>query len=256
MGTDMVRNGADGQRFRAEFCRHAVDTRRFHLYAQNAVLFHHVEHLRIWRIEQVSREDVADARVHAQRLSRVNRVAHHVEVSNRREVVILETHAVDFRVGAGAHADNDIAQLNVCTYCAARADADDLFHTKVGNQLFGVDRAGRDAHAVAHNGDFAAFIGAGISQHAAHVVYFNRIFQKGFRDVLRAQRVARHQHDVSEIAHFCINVRSCHCCLSFLNSAALFTACSCRSPYRTGQNSAQSSDRYRRTSRDSPASRV
>ncbi|AQU55310.1 hypothetical protein SEETMRM10607_24410 [Salmonella enterica subsp. enterica serovar Typhimurium] len=28
--------------------------------------------------------------------------------------------------------------------------------------------------------------------------------------MLRAQRVARHQYDVSEITHFCINMWSCH----------------------------------------------
>ena len=62
--------------------------------------------------------------------------------------------------------------------------------------------------------DFAAFIGAGEAQHAAHVVHFTHVFEKGFCNVLGAQRVARHQDYVSEIAHFCVNVRSCH--LQFL----------------------------------------
>ncbi|SAF94153.1 Uncharacterised protein [Enterobacter cloacae] len=38
--------------------------------------------------------------------------------------------------------------------------------------------------------------------------------------MLRAQRVARHQYDVSEITHFCINVRSCH--LQFLLHCCFF----------------------------------
>ena len=214
MGTDVVGDGADGQRFRAELRRHAVDTRRFHFHAQNAVFFHHVEHGRVRRIEQVCGEDVADARVNAQRFRRVYRITHHAEIGNRRKIMVFETQTVHFRVGARAHADHHVTQFDIFTHRAAGAHADDFLHAEIGDQLFGVDRAGRDTHPVAHHGDFAAFIGTGEAQHAAHVVHFTHVFEEGFCNVLRAQRVARHQNDVSEIAHFCVNVRSCH--LQFL----------------------------------------
>ena len=61
-----------------------------------------------------------------------------------------------------------------------------------------------------HNGNFAAFVGTGEAQHTAHVIHFADIFKERFCNVLRAQRVARHQHNVSEIAHFCVNVWSSH----------------------------------------------
>lgn len=65
VGADMVGNGADSQRFRTELCRNAIDTRRFHLDAENAVLLHHVEHLAIRGVEEIGREEVTHARVDA-----------------------------------------------------------------------------------------------------------------------------------------------------------------------------------------------
>jgi len=57
---------------------------------------------------------------------------------------------------------------------------------------------------------FASFVSTCEAQHAAHVVHFTYVFEEGFRNVLRAQRVTRHQHYVREIAHFCINVWGSH----------------------------------------------
>ncbi len=126
--------------------------------------------------------------------------------------MILKAQTVHLRVGAGTHADHHVTQLNVSAYRAAGAYADDLLHAKIGDQLFGVDGAGGNTHTVTHYRDFAAFVGAGVAQHAAHVVYFTIIFEKRFGDVLCAQRVARHQYDVREIAHFCIDMWGCHRC--------------------------------------------
>src|SRR5690606_19179115 len=145
---------------------------------------------------------------------RVNRVTHHVKVSDGCKIMIFKANAVDFRVGARAHADHHVTQLNVHAHCAAGADTDDFLHAKISDQLFGVDGAGWDTHAVTHYGNFAAFVRTGEAQHAANVVHFTHVFEESFSDMLRAQRVARHQNDVSEITHLCINVRSCH--LQFL----------------------------------------
>jgi len=173
---------------------------------------YHVEHLAIRGVEEIGREEVTHARVDAKVFRRVNRVTHHVEIRDRCEVVILETHTVHFGVGAGTHTDDDVTQFHIHTHGTAGADADDLFDAKIGDQLFGVDGAGGNTHTVTHYRDFAAFVGAGVAQHAAHVVYFTIIFEKRFGDVLCAQRVARHQYDVREIAHFCIDMWGCHRC--------------------------------------------
>src|SRR5471032_94748 len=210
VGTDVVGNRTDGQRFRTELCCYTVDTGRFHFHAQNAVLFHYVEHLRVRRVEQVSREEVTYAGMDAFRFSGIRGVTHHVVIGNGRVVVVFETHTVHFGIRTGAHTDHDITQFDVSTHSTTRAHADDLFHAEIGNKIFGIDLAGSYAHTVAHHRDSAAFVSTGEAQHATHVVDLFNIFQERFSDVFSAQRVARHQNYVSEVAHCRINVWSCH----------------------------------------------
>lgn len=100
-------------------------------------------------------------RVHAQRFCCVNRVTHHVEVSDSREVMIFKTDTVHFGVGAGTHTDHHVAQFDVHAHSAAGADANDFLHAEIGDQLFGIDGAGWDTHTVAHHGDLTAFVSPG-----------------------------------------------------------------------------------------------
>ncbi|MNV15953.1 hypothetical protein D3C71_1067020 [compost metagenome] len=174
--------------------------------------------------------------------------------------MVFETHTVDFGIGASTHADDYVTQFHVHTHGTARAHADDFLHAEIGDQLFGVDGAGRDTHTVTHYGDFAAFIGTGEAQHAAHVVHFTHVFEEGFSNVLRAQRVARHQNYVREIAHFCINVWGSHLQFPYKFFAGWrfaypaydsvdpasamppgnrFKACFCRSPLERYRSSSQ-----------------
>src|SRR5699024_11939572 len=95
VSTDVVRHGADSQCFRAKLCSHAVDTSSFHFYAEDAVFFHHVEHFAVRRVEQVSREQVTNARINAQCFSCIYRVTHHVEVSDSCKVMVFKTDAVN-----------------------------------------------------------------------------------------------------------------------------------------------------------------
>lgn len=85
-------------------------------------------------------------RVNAQRFRRVYRITHHAEIGNRRKIMVFETQTVHFRVGARAHADHHVTQFDIFTHRAAGAHADDFLHAEIGDQLFGVDRAGRDTH--------------------------------------------------------------------------------------------------------------
>ena len=78
-----------------------------------------------------------------------------------RKIMVFETQTVHFRVGARAHADHHVTQFDIFTHRAAGAHADDFLHAEIGDQLFGVDRAGRDTHPVTHNGDLTAFVSTG-----------------------------------------------------------------------------------------------
>ena len=90
--------------------------------------------------------------------------------------MIFKTDTVYFGVGAGTHTDNHVTQFNVHTHSAAGAYANDFLHAEIGDQLFGVDGAGRDTHTVTHNRDTTTFISTGITQHIANVSHFFRIF--------------------------------------------------------------------------------
>ncbi len=167
----MVGNGADGQRLGTVLGGHAIDTGGFHLDTQDAVFFHDVEHGGVRGVEQIGGEDVAHAHGHALVLGGLNGIGHQVEVGDGGEVVVLEAQTVHFGVGAGTHADHHVTQFHVFTHGTAGAHADQGLHAVVGDQLFCVDGAGRDAHAVTHDGDATTLVGAGETEHVAHVAH-------------------------------------------------------------------------------------
>ncbi|MNK73152.1 hypothetical protein D3C87_926450 [compost metagenome] len=211
----MIGDRADGQCLGTVLCGHAVDTGGFHLDTQDAVFFHDVEHGGVRGIEQVGGEDVTHAHWSALVLGGLHGIGNQIEVGDGGEVVILEAQTVDLGVGAGTHADHHVTQFDVFTHGTAGAHADQGLHAVVGDQLFGIDGAGRDAHAVAHDGDATALVGTGEAEHAAHVTHLLDVLQEGLGDVLGTQGVARHQHCVSKGAIFCIDMRSCHSLDSF-----------------------------------------
>ena len=96
------------------------------------------------------------------------------------------------RIGAGAHAEDNIAQPDIRGKRPGGADADDIFHAEETIQLIGINADGGHAHAARHHADGHAVIGAGVALHTAHVVDKVRVFQKVFRNEFGAQRVARH----------------------------------------------------------------
>ncbi len=137
-------------------------------------------------------------------------MAGQLEVGNGGQVVVIEAHAVHFGVGAGTQPNHYVAHVDIVAYRAAGAHANDRLHAVIGNQLFGVNGHGRNTHAVAHDGNLAAFVGAGVAEHIAHVVHLAHVLQVSVGDVLGAQRVAGHQNGIGEIAFFGIDMGGSH----------------------------------------------
>lgn len=152
--------------------------------------FHHVEHFAVRRVEQVSGEQVTNARINAQCFSCIYCVTHHVEVSDSCKVMVFKTDAVNFGIGAGTHTNHYVTQFYVRQNCTTGTNANDFLHAEIGDQFFSVDGAGRDTHTVAHYRNFAAFVSTGEAQHTANVVHFTSIFKESFSNILRTQRVA------------------------------------------------------------------
>jgi len=111
------------------------------------------------------------------------------------------------RVGAGAHARDHIAERQLFLDRTRRADADDVIHIILREQLIGIDTDGRHAHAGGHDGDLDTLVGAGVALHAPDVVDEDGVFQEILGDEFAAQRVAGHQYGLAEITGLCGNMR-------------------------------------------------
>ena len=73
-----------------------------------------------------------------------------------------------------------------------RADPDQRLHAVLVDQLVGVDRRRRHAHAGALHRDRDALVRAGEAEHVAHRRVAVGVLEEGLRDPLGPQRVARH----------------------------------------------------------------
>ncbi|CSB82454.1 Uncharacterised protein [Vibrio cholerae] len=136
---DVVRHSTDRQCFRAVFRRYTVNACRFHFYANDAVFIHHIEHGRIWRVEQFCREQVANFHVNATCFGGFFCSFYHLVVRNRSKIMIFEANTVDFRVSTRAHADHHITHFDAFVHCTTATDADDLFHAVIFDKLGHVD---------------------------------------------------------------------------------------------------------------------
>ena len=225
MMKDMVRDRADGKRMLLCPRRIHIERRRFHLHGKNAHLLPAViclpalGHIAVVAVEPVGGQDVADVVRNAHFLSRLDAGLQHVEVCNRGKRACQMVLRRPVGVGAGALTDDDVAQLDRVLQRAGGADTHDVLHAEHGVKLPGIDADRRHAHAGCHDGDFRAAVGSGVALNAADIVDQNRVLQEVFRDELCAQRVAGHQHRLTEIAGLCVNVRGriiCHGAFSFV----------------------------------------
>ncbi len=191
----------------------AADTRRFHLYAQYAV-FPSRRTFRRPENRNRSAENSLHARVWPSAFCRVNRVTHHVEVSDSREVSdLLNGYVVHFESRAGNHTDHFITSRSLTSMRTKRRRsrrANDFLHAGKRRSRLGIDgQDGMATHTVAHHGDLTAFVSPG------DLTCRKRCSLRGH---LRGKpQCASHRKWVapasirhSEITHFCITAWSCH----------------------------------------------
>ena len=110
-------------------------------------------------------------------------------------------------VGAGALSQHNIIQIDVVLDGAGRAYTDDVLHAIAIVQLVGVDADGRHAHTGGHNADLHALVSTGVAVDATDIVHQNGVFQEVFSNEFAAQRIAGHQHSLTEIAGSGSNMR-------------------------------------------------
>ena len=100
-----------------------------------------------------------------------------------------------------------VPQLDLLVHAAAGADADEFLHAIVVHQLIGIDGDGRHPHARPLYGDRNTVIGARITEDVADGGIFLRPLKEILCDELCAQRIARQQNALGNLALFGSNMQ-------------------------------------------------
>ena len=161
-------------------------------------------------VEDIRREDVSDLDIDPELLCRIHRLLEEAVICDRGEGTRnLELLSI-VRIRAGTHADDDILQIYLRLDGTGGTDTDDVIDVIGMEQLVRIDTDGRHTHAAAHDRNLLAVIGSGVTQHVTNGVEADRILEVGFCDILRAERIARHQNGFRDIAKCCFVVRCRH----------------------------------------------
>ena len=102
--------------------------------------------------------------------------------------------------GGGGLGEDHVAHVQPLGERPARADADQLLHVILADQLVDVDRRGRLPHPGPLHRHLLATEGAGVAEHAAYFGVAGRVVEERLRDPLGALGVAGqqdHRGDVS-----------------------------------------------------------
>ena len=187
-----------------------VESSCFHLDGEDTV-FAELVVVDLVVIEAVDRDDVADRRLEVELLRVGNCLREQVVVSNRAVVDgTVEDIADDGGVRAGRLGNQHIAQMDIRVHGAAGADAEELLAAEFMDELMHVDRDGRDAHARALDRYGNALVGAREAEDIADGGVLLRIVEEVLGDELGAQRVARQQDALSDLALFGSNMWCAH----------------------------------------------
>ncbi len=166
-GEHVVGDGADRERADAVLGGEGVQRARLHLDREHAVLDHRLHQLLARAVELVTGEDQPDVGGDVGPCPRrVVRRHQQAEVGDRRVVEAMEPQPVHRRVGAGAGRDHDVAERQLVGHRAAGTYPDRGAHVVLPEQLVGVDRERRLAHAGPLHRDRPSLPGAGVAEHA------------------------------------------------------------------------------------------
>ena len=156
-------------------------------------------------VEDVARDDRADADGLAEVLRLVHRLVDEAEVGGRR--VRLAEHVVRRgRVGRGRRErDHEVAHRHVGLEAAAGADAHDLLDAEL-DELLDHDRRRGASHPARLDGDGLAVERSGVAEHPALAVPLHDVVEERLGDVLRPERVAGEEAGFGVVAGVGTNV--------------------------------------------------
>ena len=196
---DVIGDGADGQGPLARYSGVHVEARGLHLNAQDTHFVPALIEVGIGVIEYIGGQEIAYLVPYTQCLALADRGAEKVKIGYGGEAAVQVVLGGVVGIGAGAHADDDVAELNIVGQASCGADADDALHTEEIVQLVGINADGGHTHAAGHDRDGSALVGARVALNAADVVDQAGIGQKIFGDKLRPQGITGHEDGFGKV---------------------------------------------------------
>ena len=207
---DVVAYGAQAERPLPAAGGGHVEARGLHLHGEDAHPLPLVVAVAAVVVEVVRAHDVAGLYLYAARGGAFGGGLQERPVRYRREGPLEAELVGEVGVRAGAEGADDVAQPQLVGYAARGADADDVLDAVAVVELPAVNPDAGYAHAARHDGDARALPEPGVALDAADVIYEHGVLEEGLGYVLRAQRVARHEHGLREIALIRAVVRGRH----------------------------------------------
>ena len=171
---------------RLHFNRHQSDCLRFLVDLHGCVRI----------VEEITRVDRADGCADAHLLRHIPGCLQHAPVSGRCHMPRQIDGIGVSRVCRRTHRQQHVAALHRVGNSACGSNPYDRLNPIEGEKLMRIQRQGRNAHAGAHDRNLFALKQAGVSQHSTDIIEQYRILQIMLSDILRAERITRHQHNL------------------------------------------------------------
>ena len=199
---DGIRDGKNRERLLSAVHGCQVGGSRLHLHAQMTALSGLLIDLFVRIVEEIRGEYLAEVRAYAQLPCGINRKLEQIKACRGRHHALKRIDSGHGRVGRRGHGDHDVPDMYAFLKGSGGSDADDRLHPEEGVKLIGIQGEGGHSHTGTHDRDFFSLICAGIAVHIPYIVEEDRILQIMLRDILRAQRISRHQDDFRDMGTF------------------------------------------------------
>ena len=195
---EVVRDGEDGDGLFVVRACGPVEAGGFHFDAEVAEVAEFFVEAGLRVVEEVGGVDLADLEFAALASGLFHGLLEHVPVGAGGELSGDAVGVAVVGVAGGSLGDDDILRVDVHVKAAGGADADDGLDTELAVELLRIDADGGDAHAVAHDGDALALVGAGVAEHVAGVVEADDVGHEVVRHGFGAERISWHENDLGE----------------------------------------------------------
>jgi flavodoxin len=200
VGDEVVRNGRYAERPSTFAGGDRIQRSRFHLDGERTMTSQQRKRLGVVVVKRIAGKDRTDVPPHVTLASKVNRSAKQFEIGRRCKLDTVEVTTRHIRIRMRAEGDDHIAQFDVLTKSTGGSDPNRGFNAVEAQQLGGIDRHRRHAHAGALNRNPVTLIRSGEAKHIANPAIALDIRQVRLSDELSAERVTGKQDSFGDVS--------------------------------------------------------